>query len=139
MNRRRGLVPYALLGILTLGAGLGVVLGLSTGPVTYNASAASPWASCSTARIGNETTVTCRSVTSYVTPSAFTWKKVGVIHFYAVPPKMPTDFATCMTSALVHVVPRFGRLSSGKLNREMDAIYARCSGTAPFNFPGNGL
>jgi hypothetical protein len=34
---RRRLAPFLLLGILTLGAGLGVGLGLSEGPVTYNA------------------------------------------------------------------------------------------------------
>jgi hypothetical protein len=34
---RRRLGPFLLLGILTLGAGLGVGLGLSEGPVTYSA------------------------------------------------------------------------------------------------------
>jgi len=34
---RRRLAPFLLLGILTLGAGLGVGLGLSEGPVTYSA------------------------------------------------------------------------------------------------------
>jgi hypothetical protein len=35
-------VPYVLLGLLTLGAGLGVGLGLSGGPVTYTASLGGP-------------------------------------------------------------------------------------------------
>jgi hypothetical protein len=34
VKRNRGLVPYALVGVLTLGAGLGAGLGLATGPVT---------------------------------------------------------------------------------------------------------
>jgi hypothetical protein len=34
VNRNRGLVPYVLVGILTLGAGLGAGLSLAAGPVT---------------------------------------------------------------------------------------------------------
>jgi hypothetical protein len=42
VNLRRSFVPYVLLGLLTLGAGLGVGLGLSEGPVTYTASLGDP-------------------------------------------------------------------------------------------------
>ena len=42
MNPHRSFVPYVLLGLLTLGAGLGVGLGLSEGPVTYTASLGDP-------------------------------------------------------------------------------------------------
>jgi hypothetical protein len=37
VRTRRRLAPSLLLGVLTLGAGLGVGLGLSEGPATYNA------------------------------------------------------------------------------------------------------
>ena len=117
------------LGILTLGVGLGVAPGLSEGPWTYNSTATSLWAPCTTQRIGTATKVTCRSIVSNVTPSSFTWGSVGVDHFYETPPKMPADFATCTTSALVHVVPRISPISSAKLSREMDAIYDTCSGS----------
>lgn len=120
-------MPYVLLGILTLGTGLAVGLGLSEGPVTYNASVISPWAPCTTARTGTATKVTCRSVVSDVTPSSFTWGSQGFAHFYESPPKMPKGFATCMTSALIHVVPRTGPISSTRLNREIDTIYMSCS------------
>jgi len=124
----RRVVPYLLLGALTFGAGLGVGLGLSEGPVTYNATATSSWAPCATARTASGTTVTCGSVVSDVTPSSFTYGSQGFEHFYEPPPKMPRDFATCMTSALIHVVPRTTTISSAKINREMDAIYAACGG-----------
>ena len=39
MKRNRRLVPYVLVGILTLGTGLAIGFGLSKGPVTYTASA----------------------------------------------------------------------------------------------------
>ena len=125
----RRIVPYLLLGALTLGAGLGVGLGLSEESVTHKAAAAtSLWAPCATARNATGTTVTCGSVVADVTPASFTYGSQGFEHFYEPPPKIPTDFATCMTSALIHVVPRTTTISAGKLNRKMDAIYATCSG-----------
>jgi hypothetical protein len=124
----RRVVPYLLLGALTFGAGLGVGLGLSEGPVTNNATATSSWAPCATARTASGTTVTCGTVVSDVTPSSFTYDRQGAAHFYESPPKMPRDFATCMTSALIHVVPRATTISSGELNRKINAIYMTCSG-----------
>lgn len=129
MNPRRRLIPYVLLGILTLGTGLAVGLGLAEGALTYNAAATSFWAPCTIQRTGTATKVTCRSIVSNVTPSSFTWGSVGVYHFYETPPKMPADFATCMTSVLVHLVPRIGPISSAKLSRELGAIYETCSGS----------
>jgi len=122
------LIPYVLLGILTVGTGLAVGLGLSDGPVTYSATSVSPWAPCSISRNGTTTKVTCRSVISDVTSSSFSYGRQGSAFFFEPPPKMPEDFVTCMTSALVHVVPRTGPISSAKLNREIDAIYDSCSG-----------
>jgi hypothetical protein len=121
-------VPDLLLGALTVGAGLGVGLGLSEGPVTNHATATSSWAPCATARTITGTTVTCGSVVSDVTPSSFNYDSQGFARFYEPPLKMPRDFATCMTSALIHVAPRTTTISSGKLNRKVDAIYATCSG-----------
>ena len=122
-------MPYLLLGALTLGAGLGVGLGLSEEPDTHNSAAATSfWTPCATARTATGTTVTCGSVVANVTSGTFTYGSQGFEHFYEPPPKMPRDFATCMTSALIHVVPRTTTISAGKLNRKMDAIYATCSG-----------
>jgi hypothetical protein len=46
MKAGRHLVPYILLGVLALGAGLGAGLGLSEGSTTYAPTAASPSLSC---------------------------------------------------------------------------------------------
>ena len=127
MPLSRRLAPYLLLGILTLGTGLAIGLGLSKGPVTYTATSASSWAPCTTARTGAVRKVTCGSVVAQVTPSSFTYGRQGTASFFEPPPKMPKDFVTCMTSALIHVVPRTAPISSAKLNREMDAIYETCS------------
>ena len=51
-------MPFALLGILTLGTGLGVGLGLSEGPVTYSASAEVTGTPCSA--MPNDAGMTCR-------------------------------------------------------------------------------
>jgi hypothetical protein len=72
--------------------------------------------------------VTCGAAVSDITPSSFSWGRQGFAYFYEPPPKMPADFASCMTKALLHVVPRTGPISSAKLRREMDAIYDSCSG-----------
>jgi hypothetical protein len=120
-------VPYVLVGILTLGTGLAIGLGLSEGTVTYTATSAANWAPCETARNGAVINVTCGSVVSQVTPSSFTYERQGSVSFFESPPKMPRDFVQCMTSELIHVVPRTGRISSTKLNRDMDAIYSSCS------------
>ena len=124
-------MPFALLAVLTLGTGLAIGLGLSEGPVTYTATSVSPWAPCSSARHGAELTVMCRSVVSQVTPTSFTYQKGASVSFYESPPRMPKDFRTCMSSALIHVVPRTGPISSVKLNREMTALYDSCSGSGP--------
>ena len=82
----RRIVPYLLLGALTLGAGLGVGLGLSEESVTHKAAAAtSLWAPCATARNATGTTVTCGSVVADVTPASFTYGSQGFEHFYEPP------------------------------------------------------
>jgi hypothetical protein len=131
MNPHRRLIPYVLLGILTLGTGLAVGLGLSQGTVTYtatSATSATAWAPCATARNGAEIKVTCGSVVSQLTASSFTYGWHGFASFFEAPWKMPNDFVSCMTAELIHVVPRSGRISSAKLSRDMGAIYASCSG-----------
>jgi hypothetical protein len=128
MSPRRRLIPYVLLGILTLGTGLAIGLGLSEGTLTYTATSAATWAPCASARSGAVTKMTCGSVVSQVTPSSFTYTREGFASFFEAPWKMPKDFVSCMNSELIHVVPRSGRISSAKLCRDMDAIYTSCSG-----------
>ena len=58
MKPNRGLLPYVLLGILIIGAGLGAGLGLATGPITYVSSAVvAPTVICSESFGGSSLTI----------------------------------------------------------------------------------
>jgi hypothetical protein len=138
VNPRRTLIPYLLLAVLTLGAGLSAGLALAGPPITHTATSVPyPWAPCTITRNGTETKVKCRSVVYHVTPSSFTYGSPGFGVFFEQSPKVSKDFATCMTSALIHVVPRVGHISvnrggmwtlSRKLQRKSNAIYTGCGG-----------
>jgi hypothetical protein len=88
---RRGLVPYLLLGTLTLGAGLGIGLGLWEGPVTYNANSVQ-W-TCTSSRIQGEARVSCDSTKAKM--SAWTSNL----------DTLPKGIAACLTTALQAVTP----------------------------------
>jgi hypothetical protein len=93
-------VPYALLGLLTLGAGVGVALGLSNGPVTYDASAAVlEWYPCTASTRADGAVVSCHSkptAASSGTPGE--GPSVGL--FFSRGARLPENFTTCVTTSL---------------------------------------
>ena len=93
MKLFRTLTPYLILGVLTLGVGLGAALGVAEDPVTFPAMAAAEM-TCTTTVIGDAATVQCRSANSSLT------------HFFLLPKKnIPKGFASCMTTALDRARP----------------------------------
>jgi hypothetical protein len=78
-------VPYLLLGILTLGAGLGVGLGLSEGPMTYSTSAQVAGTPCSATP--NRTALTCRL-------------RHGAVSFLFAGPRLSTGAMNCLVTGL---------------------------------------
>jgi hypothetical protein len=85
VNPRRGFVPYLLLGILTLGAGLGVGLGLSEGPVTYSASPQSAGTPCSASP--NRAGLSCRL-------------RHGAVSFLFAGPRLSKGAMNCLVGGL---------------------------------------
>jgi hypothetical protein len=94
----RHLVPYMLLGFLTLGTGLGVGLGLSEGTATDTPTVASSWHPCSASPTTAGLQVSCTLVGAKSYSSSMTvWFEPS--HSF------PKGTAACLNAALDRAVP----------------------------------
>jgi hypothetical protein len=93
---RRGLIPYLLTGLLTLGAGLGAGLGIAaTSTAARHSSAVGPEVSCVTVAPPNEA-LSCTSARSEaITEMVLSFPEV----------KLPGTFDNCVTNAMERVWP----------------------------------
>jgi hypothetical protein len=111
----RRIAPYLLLGLLTLGAGLGVGLGLASGPVTYMAShpeTSGSWSCITILSSSEETEVDCVPRGQTAGPllahgpgSSFASLPNGaggaeVQSFFIAGKTIPKGYASCLTEAL---------------------------------------
>ena len=96
---RRGLIPYLLTGLLTLGAGLGAGLGIAaTSTAARHSSAVGPEVSCVTVAPPNEA-LSCTSARSdAITEMVLSFPEV----------KLPGTFDNCVTNAMERVADEAG-------------------------------
>ena len=101
MKRNTRLVPYVLIGTLMLGAGLGVGLGLSEGPMTanYTKPTDSQLVQCVTSLIHNGASVSCSGRPSAGSTDKFA-EGVTVAVWFRTVSSIPKGFAPCMEVAL---------------------------------------
>ena len=125
MEAGRHLMPYLLLGILTLGTGLGVGLGLSEGPLTHTATMAPYWGPCSTSRTQSGIDVSCSAPTIEV--SAHSWRKgTSLTTWFSSSVRLPNSFAACMTKTLNRVFPKGISSSTAEFQNGEKIVYTAC-------------
>jgi hypothetical protein len=98
-NRR--LVPYVLVGVLTLGAGLAIGLSLSEGPLTVNDAGLTVSQSirCTASVTNHETTVSCTSHPNVVSANGH-FGGTSVTLWFPRGARVPKGFTSCMQATL---------------------------------------
>jgi hypothetical protein len=94
-------VPYSLIGVLTIGAGLGVGLAFSEGPVTVNPanSSMSQALRCSTSVTHDGVSVSCNSPETEVSANSVE-KGQSVTLWFRSAASIPKGFAACLGARL---------------------------------------
>jgi hypothetical protein len=107
---RRRLIPYVLLGVITLGTGLAVGLGLSEGPLTYSASPAPSHWTCKSSENQGVRTFNC--VTAGERVSVWNYRVTG------------KGVTACLTKSLKFVPPP--RSSESAFEKAVQAAESKC-------------
>ena len=120
MKTGRHLVPYMLLGFLTLGAGLGVGLGLSEGTATYTPTVASSWDPCSASSTTAGRQVSCTLVGAKSYSSSMTvW--------FEPSHSLPKGTAACLNAALDRAGPSGVSHDLANFEKELTQSLRSCS------------
>jgi len=122
VKQYRRLLPFVLVGALTLGAGLGVGLGVSEGPVTVNHTGAKTAQTlrCTTSVARGEADISCSSPSTTVSGDTFFGGEQETIWFRSTT-SVSKGWAACMEAVLQSNLRRYpidtATSASGELRR----------------------